>query len=122
MPFELIDPILSSRQIRLFGRPDISAVVVLMGPVAGQLRGQLVASLSHRYACFELIFDKTFGVVWVTLWSWRREDNRSDFGKCTRFRGAFRATAGAAHGAAGSSAGVTPVREALLKLRGEGMV
>src|SRR6202040_3954129 len=59
MPFELVDPILSSRQIRLLGGPDIRAVVALMGSVAGQLRGQLAASLLVANWCLELIFDKT---------------------------------------------------------------
>jgi hypothetical protein len=44
VPFELVDPVLSSRQVRLLWNIDVS-VVGVMGAVAGQLRGQLVASL-----------------------------------------------------------------------------
>ena len=60
MPFELVDPILAARQIRLLGGPDIRSVVVLTGSVAGQMRGQLVASLLVANPCLELIFDKTW--------------------------------------------------------------
>ena len=37
-----------SRQMRLLGGPDVRAVVVLMGFVAGQLRGQLSRFPSRR--------------------------------------------------------------------------
>jgi hypothetical protein len=47
MSLELINPILSSRQIRLLGGPDIGAVVGLSGPAAGQLSSQLDRFLSR---------------------------------------------------------------------------
>jgi hypothetical protein len=57
VPFELSDPILSSRQVRLLGGdPDIRAG---MGLVASQLCGQLVASFLVADSFLELIFDKT---------------------------------------------------------------
>ena len=57
VPFELIYPILSSRQVRLLGGdPDISAGMRL---VASQLCGQLVASFLVADSFLELIFDKT---------------------------------------------------------------
>ena len=61
MAFELIDPILSSRQIRLLGEADIGAVG------AGQLRGQLVASLLVFRLLFKLIFDKTWCCLGHTM-------------------------------------------------------
>jgi hypothetical protein len=58
VPFELIDPILSSRQIRLLGGdPNISAGVRLL---ASQLCGQLVDSFLVANSFLELIFDKTW--------------------------------------------------------------